>query len=41
MGYKGVDTTELILDGYRTTTAQILGGEPGKGFYQMMDGVEV
>jgi alkylation response protein AidB-like acyl-CoA dehydrogenase len=41
MGYKGVDTTELILDGYGTTTDQILGGEPGKGFYQMMDGVEV
>ena len=41
MGYKGVDTTELIFDGHRTTDAQILGGEPGKGFYQMMDGVEV
>ncbi|GAA2733771.1 acyl-CoA dehydrogenase family protein [Pedococcus aerophilus] len=41
MGYKGVDTTELVLDGHRTTSAQILGGEPGKGFYQMMDGVEV
>ena len=41
MGYKGVETTELILDGYTTTTDQILGGEPGQGFYQMMDGVEV
>jgi len=41
MGYKGVDTTELLLDGHRTTDAQLLGGEPGKGFYQMMDGVEV
>ena len=41
MGYKGVDTTELILDNYQTSTAQILGGEPGQGFYQMMDGVEV
>ena len=41
MGYKGVETTELILDGFATTTDQILGGEPGKGFYQMMDGVEV
>ena len=41
MGYKGVDTTELIMEGHRTTSAQILGGEPGKGFYQMMDGVEV
>ncbi len=41
MGYKGVDTTELILDQHRTTAAQILGGTPGRGFYQMMDGVEV
>ncbi|MCE1179402.1 MAG: acyl-CoA dehydrogenase family protein [Micrococcales bacterium] len=41
MGYKGVDTTELVFDNYKTTDAQILGGEPGKGFYQMMDGVEV
>ncbi len=41
MGYKGVDTTELVLDGYTTTDAQVLGGAPGRGFYQMMDGVEV
>jgi alkylation response protein AidB-like acyl-CoA dehydrogenase len=41
MGYKGVDTTELIFSGYRTSAAQILGGTPGRGFYQMMDGVEV
>jgi alkylation response protein AidB-like acyl-CoA dehydrogenase len=41
MGYKGVDTTELIFSGYRTSATQILGGTPGRGFYQMMDGVEV
>jgi alkylation response protein AidB-like acyl-CoA dehydrogenase len=41
MGYKGVDTTELVLEGHRTSTDQILGGVPGRGFYQMMDGVEV
>jgi alkylation response protein AidB-like acyl-CoA dehydrogenase len=41
MGYKGVDTTELVFDGYRIDAEQILGGVPGKGFYQMMDGVEV
>jgi alkylation response protein AidB-like acyl-CoA dehydrogenase len=41
MGYKGVDTTELVMEGHRTTDAQVLGGAPGKGFYQMMDGVEV
>jgi alkylation response protein AidB-like acyl-CoA dehydrogenase len=41
MGYKGVDTTELILDGFEIGADQVLGGEPGRGFYQMMDGVEV
>jgi alkylation response protein AidB-like acyl-CoA dehydrogenase len=41
MGYKGVDTTELIFMGHRVGAGQILGGEPGRGFYQMMDGVEV
>ncbi|GAB2884905.1 acyl-CoA dehydrogenase family protein [Nocardioides pacificus] len=41
MGYKGVDTTELIFEGHRIAATQILGGESGKGFYQMMDGVEV
>jgi alkylation response protein AidB-like acyl-CoA dehydrogenase len=41
MGYKGVDTTELVFDSYRIPAAQVLGGAPGRGFYQMMDGVEV
>ncbi|MDQ6934229.1 MAG: acyl-CoA dehydrogenase family protein [Actinomycetota bacterium] len=41
MGYKGVDTTEMIFERHRIGGDQILGGEPGKGFYQMMDGVEV
>jgi len=41
MGYKGVDTTELVFEGFRIGAEQILGGEPGRGFYQMMDGVEV
>jgi alkylation response protein AidB-like acyl-CoA dehydrogenase len=41
MGYKGVDTTELIMDGLRLEESDLLGGVAGKGFYQMMDGVEV
>ena len=41
MGYKGVDTTELVMDGLRLPETAILGGAPGRGFYQMMDGVEV
>jgi butyryl-CoA dehydrogenase len=43
MGYKGVETTELILDGHRVPASTVLGGPEacGRGFYQMMDGVEV
>jgi alkylation response protein AidB-like acyl-CoA dehydrogenase len=41
MGYKGVDTTELVFDGYKASADDILGGTPGRGFSQMMDGVEV
>jgi alkylation response protein AidB-like acyl-CoA dehydrogenase len=41
MGYKGVDTTELIFQGYQIGADSVLGGQPGRGFYQMMDGVEV
>jgi alkylation response protein AidB-like acyl-CoA dehydrogenase len=41
MGYKGVDTTEAVFENHQISADQILGGEPGKGFYQMMDGVEV
>ena len=41
MGYKGVDTTELVMDGLQVPSSALLGGEPGRGFYQMMDGVEV
>ncbi|HSA41153.1 MAG TPA: acyl-CoA dehydrogenase family protein, partial [Mycobacterium sp.] len=41
LGYKGIDTTELIFDGYRAGADQVLGEKPGQGFFQMMDGVEV
>jgi alkylation response protein AidB-like acyl-CoA dehydrogenase len=43
MGYKGVETTEMIMDGHRVPAASILGGPEGagRGFYQMMDGIEV
>jgi alkylation response protein AidB-like acyl-CoA dehydrogenase len=44
MGYKGVESTELVYDGYRCPADRILGGEEaglGKGFAQMMDALEV
>ncbi|MCE7000275.1 acyl-CoA dehydrogenase family protein [Saccharothrix sp. S26] len=41
MGYKGVDTTEMVFDGFRVPAEQVLGGQTGRGFRHMMDGVEV
>jgi alkylation response protein AidB-like acyl-CoA dehydrogenase len=41
MGYKGIDTTDASFDNFRIGADKILGGTPGRGFYQMMDGVEV
>ncbi|MFC6092151.1 acyl-CoA dehydrogenase family protein [Saccharothrix lopnurensis] len=41
MGYKGVDTTEMVFAGFRVPVGQVLGGETGHGFGHMMDGVEV
>jgi alkylation response protein AidB-like acyl-CoA dehydrogenase len=43
MGYKGVETTEMIMDNLRVPASSALGGQEGygRGFYQMMDGVEV
>jgi alkylation response protein AidB-like acyl-CoA dehydrogenase len=44
MGYKGVETTEMVLDGHRVPASSVLGGPDaglGRGFYQMMDGIEV
>ncbi|MBV6754878.1 acyl-CoA dehydrogenase family protein [Rhodococcus opacus] len=40
LGYKGVETCELSFDGYRAPASAILGGTPGKGFGQMMKGLE-
>jgi alkylation response protein AidB-like acyl-CoA dehydrogenase len=44
MGYKGVESTELVFDGYRCPSENILGGEDAglnRGFAQMMDALEV
>src|SRR4051812_38289775 len=44
LGYKGVESTELVFDGYRCPADMILGGEDAglnKGFAQMMDALEV
>ncbi|MEZ0365914.1 acyl-CoA dehydrogenase family protein [Mycobacterium sp. pUA109] len=40
LGYKGVETCELSFDDCRVPTSAVLGAEPGKGFAQMMKGLE-
>jgi alkylation response protein AidB-like acyl-CoA dehydrogenase len=41
MGYHGVETTELVFEDHRVPAENLLGGEEGKGFHQVMDGIEV
>jgi alkylation response protein AidB-like acyl-CoA dehydrogenase len=40
LGYKGVESCELSFDDYRVPASAVLGGEPGRGFSQMMKGLE-
>lgn len=41
LGYRGVDTSELIFDDFRTPITSLVGLEEGQGFKQMMSGLEV
>jgi alkylation response protein AidB-like acyl-CoA dehydrogenase len=41
LGYKGVESCELFLDNCRVPAGAVLGGTPGRGFAQMMKGLEV
>lgn len=40
LGYRAVDTVELILDDVRVDARDLVGGEEGHGFAQVMDGLE-
>ncbi|MCW5254165.1 acyl-CoA dehydrogenase family protein [Streptomyces sp. SHP 1-2] len=40
LGYKGVESCELAFDGYRAPADALLGAVEGKGFSQMMKGLE-
>ena len=40
LGYKGVESCELAFDGCSVPASAILGDEPGRGFGQMMKGLE-
>ncbi len=40
LGYKGVESCELNFHDCRVPASAVLGGEPGRGFAQMMKGLE-
>lgn len=41
LGYRGVESCELVFDGYMCPADALLGGAEGHGFAQMMDGLEL
>jgi alkylation response protein AidB-like acyl-CoA dehydrogenase len=41
LGYKGVETTEMVFNDYRIPVNQLLGTEEGQGFRQVLDGIEI
>jgi alkylation response protein AidB-like acyl-CoA dehydrogenase len=41
LGYKGVESCELSFDDYHAPAAALLGGQEGRGFAQMMKGLEI
>jgi hypothetical protein len=40
LGYKGVESCELLFDGLEVPVGSLLGGAEGRGFAQMMTGLE-
>ena len=41
LGYKGIDTCEVVLDNLAVPAANLIGGQPGAGFKQVMSALEV
>ncbi|MGH8737211.1 MAG: acyl-CoA dehydrogenase family protein [Burkholderiales bacterium] len=41
LGYKGIDSAELIFEDYRVPADRLIGGEEGKGFQHAVGGLEL
>ncbi len=41
LGYKGLDTCELVFEDFPTPVSSLIGGKEGEGFKQVMSGLEV
>lgn len=41
LGYKAIDSAELVMDDYRVPADQLIGGVEGQGFFQATGGLEL
>jgi alkylation response protein AidB-like acyl-CoA dehydrogenase len=41
LGYKGIDSAELVFDDFRVPAANLVGGVEGQGFRHVMNGLEI
>lgn len=41
LGYKGIDSAELIFEDYRVPADRLIGGEEGRGFHHAVGGLEL
>ena len=41
LGYKGIDSAELIFDNYSVSAKDLIGEEEGKGFLHTLGGLEL
>ena len=41
LGYKGIDSGEMVFQDFRVSATNLIGGEEGKGFYQAVGGLEL
>jgi alkylation response protein AidB-like acyl-CoA dehydrogenase len=41
LGYKGIDSAELIFEDYRISSENLIGGEEGSGFHHAVGGLEL
>ncbi|GMV55160.1 MAG: isovaleryl-CoA dehydrogenase [Betaproteobacteria bacterium] len=41
LGYKGIDSAELVFDNYRVAGADLVGGEEGRGLQHVLNGLEL